>query len=888
VVTYSPWLTMSFSASPTSLYTSGASTLTASINTNSNNATGFTAPDGTPVTFAGTPGAISPSSRTLTSGTTTTTYTAGSTAGSASVSATIDNQTLSASLSVTLSPAPTLTSISPNSGLQGAAVPVTLTGANFISGATVSTTNSGVTVSNVTVVSATQITATFTIASNAAPGAANVTVLTSGGTSSPVTFTVNSPPTLTSISPTTGVQATAVPVTLTGTNFVSGAAVSTTNSGITVSNVTVASPTQITATFTIAANATLGAANVTITTSGGTSAPIPFTINPLPPTITSITPNSGAVSNTYALTLTGTNFVPGATVAITNPGVHIIGVNVTSTTQISAILFSSGTIDYVGNAAVTVTTTGGTSNPVTFTVTSSPPAITSISPAIGGQGTTLTVSLPGYCFYADATISTDNAGITVGNLTRTGTTLMTASFAIAANAPLGTAHVTVTTNMGTSQPVAFTVVPPPPTLTSISPTSGVQATAVPVTLTGTNFISGATVSTTNSGITVSNVTVVSATQINASFTIAANATLGAANVTVTTSGGTSAASAFTVLPPPTGTASFVKTDTTTSGSWRGIYGAEGYNIINASSAYPSYVTVSASGNSSYTFTASTTDPRGTQKPSPATDRIAAGWYSSSSFSADLAFNDSATHQVAVYLLDWDGYGGGRSERVDVLDANGTVLDTRNVSSFGNGQYLVWNLTGHVIVSVTNTNSASNALMSAILFGGSGSTTPPTATFVKTDTTTSGTWRGVYGLDGYNVIGDAASYPAYVTVTPAGNSNYTWLASTTDPRAPQKAPPATDRIASCWYSSTTVSLDVLFSDANTHQFALYLLDWDQYGGGRTERVDILDGSGNVLDTRSVSNFANGLYLVWNLSGHVVVRITNTNAASNGLLNGLFFR
>jgi subtilisin family serine protease len=337
-----------------------------------------------------------------------------------------------------------------------------------------------------------------------------------------------------------------------------------------------------------------------------------------------------------------------------------------------------------------------------------------------------------------------------------------------------------------------------------------------------------------------------------------------------------------------GTVSFVKTDSTTSGSWRGVYGAEGYNIINASSAYPSYVTVSPSSNSSYTFAASTTDPRGTQKPSPATDRIAACWYSSSSFSTDLAFNDSATHQVAVYLLDWDGYGGGRSERVDILDASGTVLDTRSVSSFGNGQYLVWNLSGHVVVRVTNTNSASNALMSAILFGGSGSSTPSTAAFVKTDTTTSGTWRGVYGLDGYNVIGNAASYPAYVTVTPAGNSNYTFVASTTDPRAPQKAPPATDRIAACWYSSTTVSLDVLFSDTNTHQFALYLLDWDQYGGGRTERVDILDGSGNVLDTRSVSNFANGQYLVWNLSGHVVVRITNTNAASNGLMSGLFFR
>jgi len=36
---------------------------------------------------------------------------------------------------------------------------------------------------------------------------------------------------------------------------------------------------------------------------------------------------------------------------------------------------------------------------------------------------------------------------------------------------------------------------------------------------GTNFVSGATVSTTNSGITMSNVTVTSTTQITAAFTI---------------------------------------------------------------------------------------------------------------------------------------------------------------------------------------------------------------------------------------------------------------------------------------------------------------------------------------------------------------------------------
>ena len=63
---------------------------------------------------------------------------------------------------------PTLTSISPNSGVQGQGVAVTLTGTNFIAGATIGVSGAGITVSNTTVASATQITATFTIAGNAA------------------------------------------------------------------------------------------------------------------------------------------------------------------------------------------------------------------------------------------------------------------------------------------------------------------------------------------------------------------------------------------------------------------------------------------------------------------------------------------------------------------------------------------------------------------------------------------------------------------------------------------------------------------------------------------------------------------------------------------------
>ena len=61
--------------------------------------------------------------------------------------------------------APTLTSVSPNLGIQGITVAVTLTGTNFVAGATtVNVSGSGVSVSNASVAGATSLTASFVIA----------------------------------------------------------------------------------------------------------------------------------------------------------------------------------------------------------------------------------------------------------------------------------------------------------------------------------------------------------------------------------------------------------------------------------------------------------------------------------------------------------------------------------------------------------------------------------------------------------------------------------------------------------------------------------------------------------------------------------------------------
>jgi thermitase len=443
--------------------------------------------------------------------------------------------------------------------------------------------------------------------------------------------------------------------------------------------------------------------------------------------------------------------------------------------------------------------------------------------------------------------------------------------------------------------------------------------------------------------------------------------------------------AVTASPPPTNpttSATFVKTDTSTRGSWKGVYGTDGYQVIGDTTSLPAYAALGTSGQSAYTWASSTSDPSALQKASSTTDRIAACHYGTT-YSYDLNLTDGLSHQTAFYFLDWDG-ANGRSERIDIYDAvTNALLDSQSVASFSGGKYFVWNFKGHVKIKVTSTGAA-NGVVSGIFFaaGATGSPQAPTAptnvsatagnqavtlswtavsgaatynvyratvaggegsspyktglttasftdtgltngttyfykvsavdstaesapssevsatptapvtsvtsaTFVKTDATTQGTWQGVYGASGYQVLGDTTSLPAYAALSVSGQSAYTWVPSTSDPRALQKANSATDRIASCYYTGSSFTFDLNLTDGLSHQTAFYFLDWDG-ANGRSERIDIYDAVTNVLlDSQSVASFSGGKYLIWNFKGHVKIKVTSTGAA-NGVVSGVFFQ
>jgi hypothetical protein len=341
-------------------------------------------------------------------------------------------------------------------------------------------------------------------------------------------------------------------VTLMGTNFIAGATIGLNGSGITVSGTTVVSSTQITAIFTILGAATVGVQNVSVTTADGTSGVQTFTVNQAPPTLSAISPNSDVQGQSVPVTLTGTNFIAGATISLSGTGITVSGTTVVSTTQIAATFTILGSAT-VGLQNVSVTTSGGTSGVQTFTVNQAAPILSAINPNSGIQGQSVAVTLTGTNFIAGATFDLSSTGIAVSNTTVVSPTQITATLTILGSATVGLQNASVTTSGGTSGVQTFTVKQSPPILSAISPNTGVQGHGVLVTLTGANFISGASIGLSGTGIAVCKTTIVSATQITATLVISGNAGTGVQNVTVTTTAGTSGVQTFTVnlLLPPT-------------------------------------------------------------------------------------------------------------------------------------------------------------------------------------------------------------------------------------------------------------------------------------------------------------------------------------------------
>lgn len=441
----------------------------------------------------------------------------------------------------TVNVGPSIGTVAPSARGQGAtAQTVIITGSGFVAGVA-SSFGAGVTVTSTTRDSATQLTVVLSVDPAATPGPRDVTVTnTDGGRAIKADgFTVGNGPVITSVTPPgRGQNSTNVSVTVAGSGFKPDAVVTFSGTGITI-NSSAVTATQITLDVSISAGAAVGPRDVTVTnTDGGTITSDDGFAVTAAPTVTSVDPDTVGRGGATTLSVVGSNFSGTPAVSFGS------GVTVTDVVRVDAehldvdVTVASDAI--LGTRDVVVTNPdGGTSAPCDDCMTvSAAPTVTSITPSAGAEGGSVTITdLAGTGFQPGATVALERAGYAdiALSVTSTTATKITGSFDLTDAAP-GKWTVRVTNpDFGTARLTnGFTVTGSSPAITSVSPSSMIQGRSGTVTVNGSGFAAGTSLSVSGAGITVGATTVNAArTQLTATFTIAADAPGGERDVTAT-------------------------------------------------------------------------------------------------------------------------------------------------------------------------------------------------------------------------------------------------------------------------------------------------------------------------------------------------------------------
>jgi hypothetical protein len=470
----------------------------------------------------------------------------------------------------TPAPAPTVTSISPNSGPTAGGTSVTITGTGFFSGATVSI--GGSPAMNVAVINSSSLTATTTAH---AAGASDVVVRNADGQSGTLAqgFTYVAPPP----PPPPGADeivlyASKAPVKV---GAWSAVADPTAAGASRIANPDAGAPKVVTALaspqnyFEMTFDADAGRA-YRLWIRGKAQADNPFNDSVHVQFSDSVNSSGSPISRIGSTTSQEINLedcsgcglsgwgwqdngwgvgVMGPLIFFQSTGTHTIRIQVRedglSIDQIvlSPTAFISSSPGTLKNDTTILGESqgGGVSNPA--------PTVSSISPTSGSTAGGTSVTITGTGFLSGATVTIGGVSATAVNVaSQTSITATTPAHSA------GSANVVVRNTDGQSGSLTsgFTYQPPQnpvPTVSAVSPASGPTAGGTSVTITGTGFLAGATVSVGGSAAT--NVSVASGTTITATTPAHAE---GAVNVVVTNTDGQSGTkiNGFTYNAPPAG------------------------------------------------------------------------------------------------------------------------------------------------------------------------------------------------------------------------------------------------------------------------------------------------------------------------------------------------
>ncbi|MHA3704211.1 Calx-beta domain-containing protein, partial [Jatrophihabitans sp. YIM 134969] len=256
--------------------------------------------------------------------------------------------------------------------------------------------------------------------------------------------------------------------------------------------------------------------------------------NPNGPTVAGVVPGSGAQGTTVPVTISGTGYAAGATVAVTGgSGVTVNGVTVVDPTTITASFVVSGSAA-AGPRSVTITVSGQ-SNTCTgcFAVVARPTVTGTDRPNLAVGATDVIMNLSGTQFQpgADVKLVRGSTVVAATSTTVSSTTSATALVTLASSTPTGAWNVVVVNPDGGKGTCTNCVtVWPAPKITSITPATLARGTTSTVTISGSKFVAGLVVSI--PGAQLSDVTVVDATTITVTVRVPATATTGSRTVKV--------------------------------------------------------------------------------------------------------------------------------------------------------------------------------------------------------------------------------------------------------------------------------------------------------------------------------------------------------------------
>jgi len=516
-------------------------------------------------------------------------------AGYYSVTSTDANGTSNAFANgLVMTAAPTVTAVSPASAAQNSTTTLTISGSGF-QGTTSSTlpvvltsTVDATTLSgNAAWVNSGTLTLSSLSLSRATVGTYTVSVNNpdGGSVTSAALFTVTGP-SITAITPGSiaipalGAATTSTVVTVTGTGFVNGAYVTLTSPGSGVgptgpSPVTFISATQVSFTVTVANTASAHVEGFTITNPDGSAATAAASATGLglgigeanyaQPTITGVTGPALSVGNSGAISITGTGFGPaGSPVAVSftnnlgaaDGNLACTSPVVISDTQISCVVTASTGV-FTGLHGVVVTARVASANFANGVTVTGGLTISSITPSVIVANQQTTFVIMGSGFASTNYYNINGAGwansSTVFTYVSSSEVKITATLTAPGTETIGLADASTPSYQSVVSVSVGGIVPSVTSVTYPASTTdvGLGATAVPVVINGTGFLTGATIADTTQSSVTFTVTSVTPTSISATVTVPATAMFKTDSITVTnTNGGVSGAFNFVIGAGP--------------------------------------------------------------------------------------------------------------------------------------------------------------------------------------------------------------------------------------------------------------------------------------------------------------------------------------------------